>query len=182
MSKNTDTQMPADDVVYPLAIPRVAPFNLAVTPEMVQRVWDVYAKLSLEDDAPPQSDSLRVLMGILRAVGAALLGEPIHVPAESDEPAVAEASDAPTAADAGRELIVECIDDQVALAMRGTVHMTKSVRINGVRVAVSANGLGIRLNGTMLEITLTFLRRSRGGVGGGTHAGRTGPSGRLCPR
>lgn len=157
MSKNTDTQMPADDVFYPLTIPRVAPFNLAVTPEMVQQVWDVYVEPSMEDDAPPQSDALRVLMGILRAVGTALLSEPIHVPAEADELAVAEASDAPTAADAGRELIVECIDDQVALAKRGTVHKTESVRINGVPVAVAENGLGIRLNGTMLEITLTFL-------------------------
>ncbi len=39
--------MPADDVVYPLTIPRVAPFKLAVTPEMAQRVWDLYAKPSL---------------------------------------------------------------------------------------------------------------------------------------
>ncbi|WP_141678242.1 hypothetical protein [Micrococcus luteus] len=79
------------------------------------------------------------------------------MPTKAGEAAVADASEAPTAADAGRELIVECIDDQVALAKRGTVHMTKSVRINGVPVAVSENGLGIRLNGTMLEITLTFL-------------------------
>ena len=33
---------------------------------MVQDVWDVFAKPSQSDDAPPQSAEMRVLMGILR--------------------------------------------------------------------------------------------------------------------
>ncbi|WP_214429835.1 hypothetical protein, partial [Escherichia coli] len=51
-----------------------------VTPAMVQDVWDTFVKPGQSDDAPPQSAEMRALMGILRAVHAALEDGPI--PAE----------------------------------------------------------------------------------------------------
>lgn len=57
---------------FPLPQPLMAPFGAEITPAMVQDVWDTFVKPSQSDDAPPQSAEMRALMGILRAVHAAL--------------------------------------------------------------------------------------------------------------
>nr|DAT11712.1 MAG TPA: hypothetical protein [Caudoviricetes sp.] len=65
------------DPTFPLPQPLIAPFGVKITPEMVQEVWDTFVKPGQSDDAPPQSAEMRALMGILRAVYAALEDGPI---------------------------------------------------------------------------------------------------------
>ena len=62
---------------FPLPQPLIAPLGVKITPEMVQEVWDTFVKPTQSDDAPPQSAEMRALMGILRAVHAALEDGPI---------------------------------------------------------------------------------------------------------
>ena len=62
---------------FSLPQPLVAPLGVKVTPAMVQDVWDTSVKPGQSDDAPPQSAEMRALMGILRAVHAALEDGPI---------------------------------------------------------------------------------------------------------
>ena len=66
---------------FPLPQPLIAPLGVKVTPAMVQEVWDTFVKPTQSNDAPPQSIEMRALMGILRAVHAALEAGPI--PAET---------------------------------------------------------------------------------------------------
>lgn len=61
---------------FTLPQPLVAPLGVRVTPAMVQDVWDTFVKPGQSDDAPPQSAQMRALMGILRAVNAALEAGP----------------------------------------------------------------------------------------------------------
>ena len=73
------------DPTFPLPQPLIAPLGVKVTPEMVQEVWGTFVKPTQSDDAPPQSIEMRALMGILRAVHAALeAGPPQGPPAEYD--------------------------------------------------------------------------------------------------
>ena len=62
---------------FPLPQPLIAPIGVKITPAMVQEVWDTFVKPTQSDDAPPQSAEMRALMGILRAVHAALEDGPI---------------------------------------------------------------------------------------------------------
>ena len=66
---------------FSLPQPLIAPLGVKVTPAMVQDVWDTFVKPGQSDDAPPQSAEMRALMGILRAVHAALEAGPL--PAET---------------------------------------------------------------------------------------------------
>lgn len=65
---------------FSLPQPLMAPIGVEVAPAMVQDVWDTFVKPGQSDDAPPQSAEMRALMGILRAVHAALEAGPL--PAE----------------------------------------------------------------------------------------------------
>ena len=70
---------------FPLPQPLIAPLGVKITPAMVQEVWDTFVKPTQSNDAPPQSIEMRALMGILRAVHAALeAGPPQGPPAEYD--------------------------------------------------------------------------------------------------
>lgn len=80
---------------FPLPQPLMAPFGTEITPAMIQDVWDTFVKPSQSDDAPPQSAEMRALMGILRAVHAALDAGPASGPAPAITPGARTVTSAP---------------------------------------------------------------------------------------
>lgn len=53
--------------------PEMAPFGTPVTYSGVQDVWDAFVTPGQDDDAPPQSVEMRMLMAILRSVAAGMI-------------------------------------------------------------------------------------------------------------
>lgn len=70
MTDKNDTVMETDRDTMVIPIPKVAPFGWKMTSvDLVQEVWDTFVKPDQEKNIP-QSGEMRMLMAVLRAVGA----------------------------------------------------------------------------------------------------------------
>ena len=121
---------------FSLPQPLIAPLGVKVTPAMVQDVWDTFVKPGQSDDAPPQSAEMRALMGILRAVHAALEAGPL--PAETLGPrAVIEL----TAKVERVEALADRLEDEAAYeASRGDDWDAVCIRAEAHRIRAAMNG------------------------------------------